>query len=66
MSKKKQIAKVMRRLIDESIRGAYHDDSAGLAEDAAHELGHDEWLDDEHHEVWEVANEIAEEEGLLT
>lgn len=65
MSEKKRIAHVMRRLIEDD-REAYFENSTGLAEDAAHEMGHDEWLDDEHHEVWEVANEIAEEEGLLT
>ncbi len=65
MSSKKAIAKVMRRLIEDG-REDYFENSTGLAEDAAHEMGHDEWLDDEHHEVWEVANEIAEEEGLLT
>lgn len=26
-----------------------------LAEATAHELGHDEWLDDETHEVWDCA-----------
>ena len=29
-----------------------------LAEDCAHRLGFDEWLDDPDHEVWEIANEI--------
>lgn len=31
-----------------------------LAEAAAHELGHDEWLDDETHEVWDIAITVAE------
>ena len=36
-----------------------------LAEDVAWELGHDEWLDDEAHMVWELVVEAAEEvDGL--
>lgn len=31
-----------------------------LAENTAHALNHDEWLDDPDHEVWEVAIEFAE------
>jgi len=31
----------------------------GLAELIAHELDHDEWLDDETHWVWEVAMDVA-------
>lgn len=34
-----------------------------LAENTAHALGRDEWLDDPDHEVWEVAIEVAEEAG---
>lgn len=29
-----------------------------LAEACAHALGHDEWLDQEFHEVWEIALEF--------
>jgi len=32
-----------------------------LAEDVAWELGHDEWLDDSTHAVWEVVVDAAEE-----
>lgn len=35
-----------------------------LAELAAHELDHDEWLDDELHEVWELAIEVADAMGF--
>ena len=31
-----------------------------LAENAAHEFNHDEWLDDESHWVWEVALDAEE------
>ena len=64
-AERKRIAKVMHRLIEEDA-DAYRDDSTGLAEDAAHEMGHDEWLDDSNHIVWEVANEVADEYDLLT
>jgi len=30
-----------------------------IAESIAHDLGHDEWLDDETHPVWEIAAEVA-------
>ena len=36
-----------------------------LAEDCAHELGHDEWLDDPDHEVWEIAVDMADRLGCL-
>lgn len=36
-----------------------------LAENCAHRLGHDEWLDDPDHEVWELAIEVATEAGKL-
>jgi len=36
-----------------------------LAESGAHELGHDEWLDDSTHAVWDVAIAVAEEVGGL-
>lgn len=35
-----------------------------LAEAAAHELDHDEWLDDETHEVWDLAIEVADAMGF--
>jgi hypothetical protein len=31
-----------------------------LAESAANTLGHDEWLDDETHWIWDLALEIGE------
>ncbi len=31
----------------------------GLAEATAHALGHDEWLDDPDHKVWEMAVHVA-------
>jgi len=31
-----------------------------LVEDAAHEFGHEDWLDDDQHEVWFIAVDIAE------
>jgi hypothetical protein len=31
-----------------------------LAEDAAHALGHDEWLDDAEHFIWEMAARVAD------
>lgn len=36
-----------------------------LAENTAHELGHDEWLDDETHWVWEEAINAAKIRCLL-
>ncbi len=30
-----------------------------LAENAAHEFNHDEWLDDDSHWVWDLASDIA-------
>jgi len=35
-----------------------------LAELTAHELNHDEWLDDEFHEIWDCAIEVSDELGL--
>jgi len=35
-----------------------------LAETAAFDLEHSEWLDDESHEVWDIAVDITEEMGL--
>ncbi|REK56914.1 MAG: hypothetical protein DWQ49_09405 [Bacteroidetes bacterium] len=32
-----------------------------LAENIAHHFEHDEWLDDEYHEVWGIASEVGEE-----
>jgi hypothetical protein len=32
-----------------------------LAEVVAHELDHDEWLDDPNHELWSIALAVAEE-----
>ncbi len=32
-----------------------------LAENAAHAFDHDEWLDDETHIVWDLANDIFNE-----
>lgn len=34
-----------------------------LAEDVAWSLGHDEWLDDPEHLLWEVVADAAEEVG---
>lgn len=36
-----------------------------LAEDVAWKLGHDEWLDDPTHLVWDVVIDAAEEVGGL-
>jgi hypothetical protein len=39
----------------------HHDNATSLAEDAAHNAmteDHDEWLDDEHHWIWDVAIEV--------
>lgn len=36
-----------------------------LAEDAAWTFGHNEWLDDETHWVWDLAVEVAEEFGPI-
>ena len=36
-----------------------------LAESTAHALGHDEWLDDECHAVWEHAVTVAEKLGMV-
>jgi len=40
-------------------------DLTTLAEDCAHALDHDEWLDDPDHEVWEVAVDMADRLGCL-
>ena len=40
-------------------------DLTSLAEDVAFELGHDEWLDDSTHVLWEVVIEAADEVGGL-
>lgn len=66
LSKKErnEVADVMRKHVGES-RETYVGDTTSLAEDAAHDLDHDEWLDDPHHDVWEIAVLVAGEEGLL-
>ena len=33
--------------------------TTGLAEDAAWHFDHDDWLDDETHDVWDAAIEVA-------
>ena len=38
-------------------------DATQLATLTALELGHDEWLDDETHWIWELAVELTAEEG---
>jgi len=35
--------------------------STSLAEACAHAHGHDEWMDDEIHDVWDAAAEAAEQ-----
>lgn len=43
----------------DSITGEY---IAGIiAEAVAHDLDHDEWLDDETHPVWDIAADVAEQ-----
>lgn len=37
-----------------------HEHGTGLAERVAHELDHDEWLDDETHWIWEIAMEALD------
>jgi hypothetical protein len=60
------IRRTVAALIDDGI-GIDHGEAnmTEIAEAAAHELDHDEWLDDPDHEVWEIVAEIAEARGLL-
>lgn len=66
MTTRQQITRTMNTLIAQGV--AYDRDCPDtnfvnlteLAEAAAHELDHDEWLDDETHEVWDLAIEVAE------
>ena len=39
-------------------------DCTRLAETTAHDLGHHEWLDDECHEVWDIAVDTSNEMGF--
>ncbi len=40
------------------------EDATQLAENAAHEFGHDEWLDDPDHQVWEIAIGFFDDGGF--
>ena len=61
-----QIRRVMEALVLQNVAHSWDCPDSNfvnlteLAEAAAHELNHDEWLDDESHEVWEVAIVVAE------
>lgn len=67
---KSTIRREMRRILSNPESGVFDriggDPGMGfvnlttLAEEAANNLGHNEWLDDESHPVWDVAIEAAE------
>jgi hypothetical protein len=61
---KARTLKVMRLLVRDD-KQSYVGNMTKLAEDAAHEMCHDDWLDDETHEIWELAELVATEEDLL-
>jgi hypothetical protein len=58
----KSIRDWMRRHVEEHRdRKTDEINCTGLAESCAFDLGHAEWLDDETHEVWDVAVTVAHE-----
>lgn len=57
------IRRVMRVLLRDDVE-KYRENLTALAEDAAHELDGDDWLDDPDHEVWELAIATTEEAGI--
>ena len=56
----------VRRLMHQAILDDADLNATGLAELTAEALGHDDWLDDEGHWIWEVAVEVFEWAGKLT
>lgn len=60
---KSKIKKTMKALLES---GRCIDNTTGevdytaLAETTAEELGHDEWLDDSDHEIWDLALEVGD------
>lgn len=62
---KRDIKRAMLRLFlsqrSEYIDACNEINCTKLAEDTAHALDHDEWLDDDTHDVWDCAVEISEE-----
>lgn len=40
------------------VEASYVDNATNLAENTAWAMDHDEWLDDETHEVWVIATEF--------
>jgi hypothetical protein len=56
-----QIRRTMRSLVADCVDSDTGEvNRTQLAENTAHELGHDEWLDDSDHILWDFAVDIAE------
>lgn len=56
-----QIRRTMRSLVSDCVDSLTGEiNLTQLAENTAHELGHDEWLDDSTHIVWDLAADMAE------
>jgi hypothetical protein len=60
MQGKAQIKAYMRTVVGDYVdRDTNEVNTTGLAEAAAHEAGHSEWLDDDQHIVWDCAVEVG-------
>jgi len=57
---KHTIIRTMKLLLVEHGLEYYRDNATLLCENAAHELGHDEWLDDETHVLWDCAIDLLD------
>lgn len=56
---RKELTTIGERLAEDLVDQSGEVNTTLLAENIAHEAGHDEWLDDETHLVWEVACDIG-------
>lgn len=55
------IRRTMRSLVSDCVDSDTNEvNRTQLAENTAHALNHDEWLDDSNHIVWDLAIDIAE------